>query len=123
MQSGNLSLGFGSGNIDDLWRWGKPSGWATVWWDQHVKRGNVTDPFLMTGFDKKVLHLTHSSETAATFIVEVDFLGTGLFKIYKEINVPPNGYAHHEFPDAFSAHWVRVRAANDCQATVSFVYN
>ena len=120
---GQPQSGLWFGNIDDLWRWGKPSGWATVWWDQHVKRGDVTDPLLMTGFDKKVLHLTHSSESAATFIVEVDFLGTGFFKKYKKITVPSNGYVHHEFPDAFSAHWVRVRAANDCQATVSFIYN
>ena len=29
---------------------------------------------------------------------------------------------HHEFPDAYGAHWVRVRASRARRATASFVY-
>lgn len=120
---GQPQSGLWFGNIDDLWRWGKPSGWGAVWWDQEVEAQAVSDPFLMTGFDKKVIHLTHSAKEEATFTVEVDFLGTGAWKTYKEINVPAGGYAHHEFPDGYNAHWVRIRAGSACQATVSFAYN
>lgn len=120
---GQPQSGFWFGNIDDLWSWGKPSGWGAVWWEQQIESGSVSDPFLMTGFDKKVVHLTHSSKEEVTFILEVDFMGTGLWKKYLEIKVPPEGYEHHEFPAAFSAHWVRVRAGGSCRATVSFNYN
>jgi hypothetical protein len=120
---GQPQSGFWFGNIDDLWRWGKPSGWGALWWDQQVAADAVSDPFLMTGFDKKVIHLTHSAQQDVTFTVEVDFLGTGAWKKYKQLAVPADRYVHHEFPDAFSAHWVRVRAGSACQATVSLVYN
>jgi hypothetical protein len=120
---GQPQSGLWFGNIDDLWRWGKPSGWGAVWWKQPVEAGAASDPFLMTGFDKKVMHLTHEAAEPVTFTVEVDFLGTGDWKKYKEITVPAGGYEHHEFPDAYSAHWVRVRAGRACRATVSFAYN
>ena len=120
---GQPQSNFWFGNIDDLWRWGKPGGWGAVWWDQAVEAGSVSDPFLMTGFDKKVLHLSYAAKEDVTFTVEVDFLGTGAWKTYRQITVPAEGYAHHEFPDAYSAHWVRVRADRACRATASFAYN
>lgn len=120
---GQPQSGLWFGSIDDLWRWGKPSGWGAVWWKQEVEAGAASDPFLMTGFDKKVMHLTHEAAEPVTFTVEVDFLGTGDWKKYREIAVPAGGYEHHEFPDAYSAHWVRVRAGRACRATASFAYN
>jgi hypothetical protein len=120
---GQPQSGFWFGNVDDLWRWGKPSGWGAVWWDQAVQADAPSDPFLMTGFDKKVLHLSHSAKEDVTFAVEVDFLGVGDWKTYKRITVPADGYEHHEFPDAYGAHWVRVRADRACRATASFMYN
>lgn len=65
----------------------------------------------MTGFDKKVLHLSHGSAKAMTFDVEVDFLGCGAWKSYQRIKVPAKGYVPHVFPDGFSAHWLRVTAS------------
>lgn len=52
---------------------------------------------------------------------EAEFLGNGTWKKYKVFVVPAEGYIHHEFPDGFSAHWVRVD--KDCKATVYFMYN
>ncbi len=76
----------------------------------------------MTGFDKKVLHLTHDCKEAVLFEVEVDFLGNGAWVPYDSIEVLSNGYVHHEFPDAFSAHWVRVTCDRNCKATTYFTY-
>ena len=58
-----------------------------------------------------------------TFTVEVDFLGNGHWKTFTNVFVKPHGYSHLEFPDAFSAHWVRLKADRACQATAHFVYN
>jgi hypothetical protein len=87
-----------------------------------VKAGQPSDPYLMTGFDKKVMHLTHESKARVKLTVEVDFLGDGNWRVYDTITVPAKGYVHHEFPDAFSAHWVRVTADYDCEATAYFTY-
>ena len=59
---GQPQSGFWFGNIDDLWNMGKPSGWGGPWWESRVKSDEPSDPFLMTGFDKKVVHLTNDSE-------------------------------------------------------------
>jgi len=120
---GQPQSGLWFGNIDDLWRMGKPAGWGGPWWNTPVKAGEVSDPFLMTGFDKKVVHLTHEAREPVTFVLEVDFLGDGSWRSYQSFTVQPEqNYVHHEFPDGFSAHWVRVKVDKDCIATVYFTY-
>lgn len=57
------------------------------------------------------------------FTIEADFLGNGTWKAYAPFRVPAKGYIHHEFPDGFSAHWVRESVDRDCIATVYFMYN
>jgi hypothetical protein len=88
-----------------------------------VKAGAVSDPFLMTGFDKKVVHFAHESSRQVSFTAEVDFLGNGTWKTYSSFSVPAKGYVHHEFPDGFSTHWVRLSVDTDCTATAYFMYN
>jgi hypothetical protein len=120
---GQPQSGLWFGNIDELWSWGKPAGWGGPWWEEQVEAGQVSDPFLMTGFDKKVVHLAHEAGESVTFTIEVDFLGDGSWHVYGSLTVPPNGYIHHEFPDGFGAHWVRVKVDKACKATVYFMYN
>lgn len=120
---GQPQTGLWFGQVDDLWKMGKPAGWGSVWHKQDVKAGEVSDPFLMTGFDRKVVHLKHTASKQVQFKVEVDFLGDGSWETYATVTVPANGYQHHEFPAGFSAHWVRVTASEACNATVTFIYN
>jgi len=120
---GQPQSGLWFGNIDDLWKMGKPTGWGGPWRQTPVEKAQVCDPFLMTGFDKKVLHLAHDAEKSVNFEIEIDFLGNGTWMPYKTITVSSKGYEHHEFPDAFSAHWVRIRAGDACKATAYFMYN
>ncbi|MBN1361837.1 MAG: hypothetical protein JW993_14670 [Sedimentisphaerales bacterium] len=121
---GQPQSGLWFGAIDDLWQMGKPSGWGGPWWNTPVQADAVSDPFLMTGFDKKVVHLAHDAKETVRFTLEVDFLGDGTWKTYQNFDVGSGtGYAHHEFPDGFSAHWVRVRVNKACTATVYFMYN
>jgi len=110
------------GHTDDLWRFGKPQGWGGVWRDTPVKAGEASDPFLMTGFDKKVLHLYQEGAAAAYFAIEVDFLGYGVWRKYETIRVGSGKYKYHVFPPGFSAHWVRIKSSDACKATVEFVY-
>jgi hypothetical protein len=110
------------GKTDDLWKLGKPQGWGGPWWEDAVKKNEPSDPYLMTGFDKKTLHLSHKNNREVTFDVEVDFLGCGDWHIYQQIKVPANGYVPLVFPDGFSAHWVRVTAQDDCVATAQLHY-
>lgn len=111
------------GKTDDLWQFGKPKGWGGPWWKTPVVAGEPSDPYLMTGFEHKVLHLMHESGTAVTFRVEVDFLGDQSWAPYGPYTVEPGDYVHHEFPAGFSAHWVRVTPDASCTATAYFTYS
>jgi hypothetical protein len=120
---GQPQSGLWFGNIDSLWSMGKPSGWGGPWWDTPVTPDAASDPFLMTGFDKKCVHITHQAREAVSFTLEVDFLGNGSWQTYDSLAVAPGSYFHHEFPDAFSAHWIRIRVDRPCTATVYFTYS
>jgi len=120
---GQPQSGLWFGTLDDLWAMGKPGGWGGPWWDTEVAADTPSDPFLMTGFDKKVLHFSHQAQETVTIVIEVDFLGDGTWVVYATEPVSPGAYLHHEFPDGFSAHWVRLRCDTPCRATAHFVYS
>jgi hypothetical protein len=110
------------GKTDDLWRWGKPQGWGGPWWETPVLADHPSDPYLMTGFEHKCLHIHHESKGAGRFSVEVDFQGTGAaWCRYAELSTE-NGYAWHTFPPGFSAHWVRLVPHQTGTATAQFFY-
>jgi hypothetical protein len=119
---GQPQSGIWFGKTDDLWQFGKPKGWGGPWRDTPVRAGLPSDPYLMTGFEHKCLHLTHDAEREVTFTVELDFLGNGEFRPLLRLAVPAQGYLCHTFETGLSAHWVRVVAGADGRATAWFVY-
>jgi len=110
------------GAVDDLWQLGKPRGIGGPWKQTSVKSGQPSDPYLMTGYDKKTLTLSHDSATPVLFRVEVDITGTGKWVTYEKVSVPPGQSLQYHFPGAFSAYWVRLLANSDCAATALFRY-
>ncbi|MHC5055004.1 MAG: discoidin domain-containing protein [Planctomycetota bacterium] len=110
------------GAIDDVWRLGKPRGEGGPWKDTRVRAGEPSDPYLMTGYDRKSVSLSHAAEDTVDFDVEVDPDGTGLWCGYATFGVAPGRTVTHGFPDGFSAYWVRVRVDRDTTATAIFRY-
>jgi hypothetical protein len=110
------------GKTDDLWNFGKPKGWGGPWWNTKVVAGEPSDPYLMTGFDQKCIHINHDAGKEVNFTIEVDFMGHGEFKPYGRLTLAANGYAHHTFSPGFSAHWVRLVSDTSCTATAQLHY-
>jgi hypothetical protein len=111
-------------NIDDLWKYGKPSGWGALWRNEKVAAKTVSYPFLMNGFDKKIIHFTHQTSTACSFTIQVDLLGNGTWVNYKQVKVQAKGYCYEIFPDGYSAQWLRVISNNEVDScTVELNYN
>ena len=89
-----------------------------------------SDPYLMTGYDKKKLHLSHRSSTPVEFSVDICVIMNliavsdefGIWNTYKKLTVQPGEELEFSFPDGFSAHWVRLTADRDCNATAIFTY-
>lgn len=120
-EAGQPQAGLWFGKTDDLWSWGKPTGWGGPWWDTNVTADEPSDPFLMNGFEHKCVHIK-CDRPGTTFAVEVDFLGDGSWNEAMELITSDSGYIVHTFPTGFSAQWVRLRAHNDCVASCQFFY-
>jgi hypothetical protein len=111
-----------AGAVDDLWKLGKPRGTGGPWLDSAVKANTPSDPFLMTGFDRKRLTLSHKGDGLVRFRLEADFTGTGTWSAVESLRVKPNELTEHRFGDAFSAYWVRLVTDQDTTATAIFTY-
>lgn len=118
MVVGQPQSGIWFGKTDDLWQWGKPQGWGGPWRNTEVAAGVPSDPFLMTGFTNKMVHLR--TDKPCRIRIEVDFLGNGTWERYESL--PVSGYAYHVFPAGFSAHWVRLVPGASCLASAEFLY-
>jgi hypothetical protein len=110
------------GAVDDLWRLGKPVGRGYVWRNTKLAANAVSDPFLATGFDRKSMTLQHDSPAEQTFVLECDFLSTGDWVPVCEVSVPAGQPLTRDLSSGFAAHWLRLRAEQDCTVTAEFIY-
>lgn len=111
------------GKTDDLWSFGKPAGWGGPWWETEVHAGEPSDPYLMTGFDQKCLHLENQGETAVTVRIELDFHGHGRFGAVQSVRVEPGEQHIEVFPPGFAAHWARLVPDADTRVSAQFFYS
>lgn len=118
---GEPQSGLWFGKTDDLWNFGKPSGWGGPWWDTQVEAGRPSDPYLMTGFEQKCLHLSSPDHKSAKVAIEVDFRGDGQFMPSCTMELQ-DGYAQHSFQPGFSAHWVRLVPTTSATMSAQFHY-
>lgn len=103
------------GAIDDIWELGKPVGIGGPWKETPVDAGAVSDPYLMTGYDRKSLTLSADSPTEIT--LELDITGAGNWRTWKTVKLEADETFEEAFPDAFQAYWIRFRSS--AEATVS----
>jgi hypothetical protein len=109
------------GAVDDLWELGKPVGRGGPWKDTDVRAGEVSDPYLMTGYDRRRIELSHAEPEAVRMTVELDVTGTGVWKAYRTFDVPAGESVRHEFAPAAGAYWVRVRAGRACRRATAWL--
>jgi hypothetical protein len=110
------------GVVDDLWSLGKPIGVGGPWKNTAVQPGVASDSYLLTGYDRKTVTLSHTSAAPVRFRVEVDLTGTGEWVNYRSFDVPAGQSLAHAFPAAYQAYWLRVVAESATTATVWLDY-
>lgn len=110
------------GEVDDLWRFGPPTGVGGPWKNSAVSAGQPSDPYLMLGYEPKVLVLSHAASHPVTVTVEVDFTADNTWSPYAQFTVPPGQTVRHTFPEGYAAHWVRLKTDTDTVVTATFYY-
>ena len=111
-----------AGAIDDLWKLGKPRGEGGPWKNTQVKAGQPSDPYLMWGYDKRMLTLSHDAKQAVNMKVELDLTGTGLWVTYQQAHMAEGAALNLEFEPGVQARWLRVTADAACMATAQLKY-
>ena len=110
------------GAADDLWQLGKPRGFGGPWKSSNVTAGKPSDPYLMTGYDKKRITLANHGEVETTITVELDAAGDGRFAAYQSFKLAPGAKETFEFPDWINAYWVRTVSSATTNATALLTY-
>jgi hypothetical protein len=110
------------GAVDDLWELGKPRGHGGPWWKTPVKANEPSDPYLMRGYDRKVLSFSHDARDAVTILVQVDISGAGDWQPFQKIVCRPGVETTYNFPDGYSGYWLRVLSDTNCQASAQLQY-
>ena len=110
------------GTADDLWQLGKPRGFGGPWKSTNVTAGKPSDPYLMTGYDKKRITLANHGEIVTTITVELDAAGDGRFAAYQSFKLAPGAKETFEFPDWINAYWVRTVSSATTNATAQLTY-
>jgi hypothetical protein len=108
------------GTAEDLKQWGAASGWGGPWINDTIMAGEPSDAFLINGFERKILHLSHQSAQPVKFTIEIDKAGDNKWELYKTIEVPAKGYRFIIFPAGFNASWARITTSKSCTASAFF---
>jgi hypothetical protein len=124
LRSDDGKVALWAGAVDDLWKLGKPRGVGGPWKDTNIKAGIPSDPYLVTGFDRKLLTLSHRQDGTVRFRLEADFTGTGTWApvLERSIEVKPRKTETLTLGEGFSAYWLRLVPDQNAVATAIFTY-
>jgi hypothetical protein len=113
-----------AGNVDDLWKLGKPRGQGGPWSQTKVKAGEPSDPYLITAYDKKILQLRFEDgkNDRLNVTAQIDIHGDGTWVDYHTFFLENAHTIGHEFPAAFSAYWIRFVSDEDTTVTATLIY-
>lgn len=108
---------------EQLDQFGPAIGRGSVWLREDVQANTPSDPYLFSGYDYRQLHLTHDSDHAVTFVVEVDAAGNGRWETLREIEVPAGEAVSPIFTDAEMGSWIRLTSKQAAvKVTAHFQY-
>jgi hypothetical protein len=110
------------GGIDDLWSFGKPVGEGGPWKNTRVNANELSDMYLMTGYDKKTLTLKADKDTKVSLLIHVNHYLDEPME-YKTFDLKAGEEHVFQFPEGFSAHWAQLQSNKDCEVTGWFIYN
>ena len=110
------------GAADDLWKLGKPRGFGGPWKNTAVQKGIPSDPYLMTGYDKKTLRLTNHGAKPVRVSALLDVAGDGRVSAYRTFEISAGAEVTHAFESWLNAYWIRFVADEDGVLSAQLTY-
>ncbi len=122
IQSADGKVALWAGVVDDLWKFGKPVGKGGPWFNTPVQENVWSDPYLISGYDKKTVLLSHDSKNSNKITTELDITGAGNWIHYQTFDVEPGQVTKHEINDDLGAYWIRFKCDTSTNASATLVY-
>ncbi len=109
------------GGIDDIWKFGKPVGEGGPWKNAIVKKDEISDMYLMTGYDRKTLKLTADKDAKIDLYVYIAHYYDKPV-LYKSLSIKSGETIIHMFLKGYNAHLIQLKSDTDCRITAWFIY-
>jgi hypothetical protein len=107
--------------LDEL---GPVIGRGAVWVNESVKANVASDPFLVSGYDRRSLHLSHSGGSNASIDIAVDAQGNGQWTNIQTVVVAAGQSQWLDLSELSPAVWMRLTSDRDLEgATAWFQYS
>ena len=116
----NSNLWFTSTGMPDSL--GSTAAQGSVWYNEQVKAGAVSEPFLFAGWNKRTALLKNHGKEQISITLEVDKLGNGVWQMLKKITLPAAGSLVIPFSVETPGEWIRVKSDQAAVVSASFVY-
>ncbi len=101
-----------------LGSFGPAIGRGAVWLEDDVKAGEVSDAYLLDGYNRKQLWLTHGAKEPVTFVIEVDREGNGVWTEARRMTVARGEAIKLVEKGA----WIRLRSEADVPKVIAFFH-
>lgn len=95
---------------------------GAVWTKETVKSGEVSDPFLFAGWEKRMGWIKNHGKQPVIFTYEVDKKGNNEWEELMSVGVEPGQADNVLFPVQDKGEWIRVKVDKNTTATVTFTY-
>jgi hypothetical protein len=101
---------------------GRPFGFGGPWVRDAVEAGQPSEPFLVTGFAHRTVHLAHTETTPVRFTIEIDATGKGRWDEHAVVAVDAAGYGYAELPTDLPAVWLRLKTDRDVASATAYLH-
>jgi hypothetical protein len=101
---------------------GSTNAQGSVWYNEKVEAGAVSEPFLFAGWSKRTGLLKNHDSSPITMVLEIDQLGNNKWKALKRLVIPPHGSIFVPFLKSEQGEWIRIKCMQTAVVSASFVY-
>lgn len=105
-QSGQPQSALKLGDIEDIWKGGKPTGKGYLWYKESITNGTASDPMLIRGYDKKCVQIFNGSASALNVAVKI--IDRSDTYTLATIAVAAGEFKAYPFPAGVGGDWMRL---------------
>ncbi|MEO0475576.1 MAG: hypothetical protein AAF085_06350 [Planctomycetota bacterium] len=101
---------------------GPALGSGGVWLNEDLADRHLSDQYLFTGYDHRMLHLSHESDEPITITIKVFREGAEEYEKLREVDVPANGYVPVIFSKDEKGQWIYLYPSGPVEGLTAWLH-